>query len=271
MSFISTEWRSASLGAKLDECPHCHRIDRHDLVREVRWLALGPIGVLPIGVRYGMTCSRCEAYTRLPRRTVTDALRTGTLQLPERARPGIAASAVINPDSVDRVTRGGGLDGSTVYLVTWAVVLLIAVGIAVQPRPPAPVAGPTCLREKGAEAGKPLPASAAIFQMIESPCDLPHNFEVLQLTDAPFDVFATYPPDGDFGDGPQATCESAYQGVFGQPSAGQNVQLVVFGPDPVAWIKGDRKIQCTAWDLVHPWVTGSWRTHTVRPASGLLP
>lgn len=262
---MRTEWRSAVLGSKTDECGECHRVGPHQLVRQIRWLTIGPIGILPIGLRYGLECGSCDAVTPLPRATVRRGLKDRALPMPDRPRPAVAADPRLDSSNIDTVTPGGGMDGSTVYLVGWVAVVLLAVGLVLQPKAPEPVSGPVCLREVGADAGKPLPANPTVFQLTKTPCALAHNFEVLVETTAAFDGDATQPPNGDVGPAAQATCEAAYQHVFGKASKDGAVELIVLGPDPVAWLKGGRKVDCAAYDPAHPWIEGTYQEGDAKP------
>ena len=194
------------------------------------------------------------------------------MPLPDRPRPASVAGGGAGPD-LDRVTRRAGLDAATWQFAVWAVVVLIVVGLGVQKLPmtlnpnlkPPSIAGADCLSEVGATAGTPLPTAVADFQLTATPCSEPHNFEVLVETTVPFDDRATWPPEADFGAEVRATCEAAYQKVFGHPSQGAPVEVVIFGPDPVDWLKGDRAAQCTVYDPAHPWMKGSFKTGTALP------
>ena len=254
ISPIRLEWRSGTLGQKVDECAACGQVGRHRLERQVRWLVVGPIAVIPVGLRHGLECSVCWAWQPLPWRTVRRGLRSGSLALPGRPRPATAAlvRAGEPAPNFDAISRSRSVDGATVYFVVWALVVAVLVGLWAQPvgREDANANVPMCLAVVGVEPGSPLPTQP--FRVQPKLCIFPHNFEPLASPSAPFDASATLPPDGAFGAGIQATCEQAFRATFGEPGTG-GPQLLVIGPDPSAWAAGDRRVWCVALDPANPW------------------
>jgi hypothetical protein len=251
---IRIEWRSGTLGQKIDECGVCGQVGRHRLERQVRWLLIGPIPAIPLGLRHGLECSVCRAWQPLPWRTVRRGLRSGSLALPGRPRPVIAAlvgAGRPSPD-LDAVSRSRSVDGATAYFGVWVLVILILAGLWAQPvgREDANQNVPMCLAIVGAAPGSPLPTPP--FRVQPKLCIFPHNFEPLASPSAPFDASATLPPDGAFGSGVQATCDQAFRAQFGGPGA-DGPQLVIIGPDPSAWAAGDRQVWCAAADPANPW------------------
>ena len=253
---IRLEWRSGTLGQKLDECSACGQVGRHRIERQMRWLVIGPLGVVPLGLRHGMECTACWTWTPLPASVVRRGVRSGSLPLPGRARtaPGPAAAGEALPDpDYDAVTRSRSVDGATSYLFLWLIVVAILVGLRAQPVVPenATADVPLCLVAVGVAPGQPLPSPP--FRLTHTLCVFPHNFEPLATPAAPFGPTATMPPDGDFGPGVTAACKVAFREAFGEPNASSGPALVILAPDPRSWAAGERYAWCAAVDPAHPW------------------
>lgn len=251
---IRVEWRSGTLGQKIDECSTCGQVGRHRLERQVRWLVIGPVAAIPLGLRHGLECSVCWAWQPLSWRTMWRGLRAGSMPLPDRPRPVVTAlvrAGGSGPD-LDAVSRSRSVDGATAYVGVWLLVIALLAGLWAQPvaREDANQSVPMCLAVVGVEPGAPLPTPPLRVQ--PKLCIFPHNFEPLASPAAPFDATATLPPDGSFGAGVQATCDQAFRAAFGEPGAG-GPQLVIIGPDPSAWAAGDRLVWCAAADPANPW------------------
>ncbi|HEY4753973.1 MAG TPA: hypothetical protein VIH37_11855, partial [Candidatus Limnocylindrales bacterium] len=76
---VRIAWRSGTLGEKFDECPRCGEVGRHLLERQYRWLEVGPIGVVPLGLRHGLECANCRFWTPMSWRQIRRGARTGSL------------------------------------------------------------------------------------------------------------------------------------------------------------------------------------------------
>jgi hypothetical protein len=161
-----------------------------------------------------------------------------------------------------RVIAGSRIDGQMLLVGGWVLAVAIAVTFVRQVTLASPDA--SCLRELGAGAGTALPSSPTTLQLQAVSCELEHNYEVLAVTQAPFDLAASMPPDGNLGPEVHATCEQAYEKIFRRSSAGQAIHLVVFGPDPVGWIKLDREVKCAVFDSANPRQLGSYQLGTAR-------
>lgn len=254
---VRVVWRTGALGTKIDECRECGRVGQHRLERQYRWLEVGPVGVLPLGLRHGMQCAHCWAWTPLPRRLLRDGVRDRSLPLPGRPRPLIAAAAAVGrraPD-LDRVLPTGAMDNGTAYLVGWAVVVAILVGLSLQP---AGIEGahepsPTCLVVVGLKPGQPVPTPPV--SVSQTLCVLPHNFE--PLAQLPLDGFApsaTVPPYPIVLARVEAACDAAFRDAFGPPAPGGPVALVT-GANAHDWDRGDRFAWCVAADPERDWPT----------------
>lgn len=253
---VRVAWRSGTLGVKVDECPRCGQVGRHRLERQYRWLEVGPVGVVPLGLRHGLECASCWAWTPMRWVDLRRAVRTRRLPLPDRPRPAAAAAVsdgLPTPD-YDRVYPSASLEGGTVYLGLWVVVVAILVGLAVQPQGVEGEhgSGETCLVVVGLAEGRPLPTPP----MIVSPtlCIFPHNFEPLaQVPIAGFGPTATVPPYGVLEPAAMPACRSAFRDAFGQPPPGGPVPVLT-GVDPNDWSRGDRFAWCAAADPSRPWL-----------------
>lgn len=254
---VRISWRSGTLGVKVDECPDCGQVGRHRLERGVRWLEAGPIGVLPLGIRHGLECAACWAWTPMGWRDVRRGLRSGTLPLPERPRPVARATVAAGREAdFDRVLRSRGLDGATAYTGIWALVVVILAGLAIQPRGVEGVydAGGSCLVVMGVAKGDPLPTPP--LTVTPTLCALPHNFEpVGRVPLESFAPAATVPPLEAVLPVAQPVCEAAFRAAFGSP-APDAVELLIIGPDDRDWARGDRFARCAAGDPAKPWLEG---------------
>lgn len=252
---IRVAWRSGTLGVKVDECPACGRVGPHRVERQYRWLELGPLGIVPLGLRHGLECASCWHWTPLPWRAVRRGVRARALPLPGRPRPGSAATCAEGrqtPD-LDRVVPVGSLDGGTAYLAVWAVAVAILVGLALQPagNETAHESSSTCLVVVGLAPGQPVPTPPVTVS--ETLCILPHNFEPLaQVPVQGFGPAATVPPYAAVAAQAAGPCASAFAAAFGSPAPGGPVPLVT-GADARDWGRGDRFTWCAAADPSDPW------------------
>jgi hypothetical protein len=255
---VRVAWRSGTLGVKVDECPRCGQVGRHRLERQVRWLEVGPVGVLPLGLRHGLECASCWSWTPMRAADVRSGTRTGRLPLPDRPRPVTAAAVAAGgaaPD-FDRVLPSRGLDGATAYMGVWLLVVAILVGLALQPKgiEGAHDSGGSCLVVVGLAPGQPLPTQPLIVS--DTLCALPHNFEpvgTVPLTG--YAPSATPPPYAAAAEAAAAGCQAAFKAAFGSPPPG-GPELVVIGPDPRDWARGDRHVTCAAGDPANAWLPG---------------
>jgi hypothetical protein len=252
-------WRGGTMAVKLDECPRCGQVDRHRIERQVRWLSIGPIGILPTGVRHGIECFTCRAWEPLPWSLAWRGIRTGRLPLPDRHRSAAAATTLLagQPIDIDHVTRSRSMDGATVTVGVWAIIVAILVGLALQPpaKDTTDEHVPICLKVNGLAPGAPLPSLTTGTVVIQTLCVFPHNFEPLATPAAPFGPGATLPPGGTFGPEVRAACEAAFVRVFGKPSSGSGLWLGELGPGQGEWAKGNRTVWCVVADQAEPWST----------------
>ena len=256
---IRVAWRDGTLGVKLDECPSCGRVGRHKIERQYRWLEIGPIGIVPLGIRHGLECGECWAWSPLGFRQARAGVRSGRMPLPGRPRPHAASAAAAGarmPD-FDRVVASRSVDGGTMYLGVWVVALLIAFGLLVQPGGGTEAdhaASSTCLVVVGISEGQPVPTPPVLVS--ETLCVLPHNFE--PLAKVPLTSFApdaTVPPYPVVEAQARAACDAAFKAGFGTPVAG-GPKAQVMGADPRDWARGERFTWCAASDPAQPWPTG---------------
>lgn len=256
---VRVVWRSGTLGVKIDECPRCGTVGRHRLERQLRWVTVGPVGVLPLGARHGLECATCWAWTPMRRADLRRGTRTGRLALPERPRPASAAAVTAGepaPD-LDRVISTGALDGATAYLGAWLIVVAILLGLAVQQRgvETATADVPRCLVVVGLRPGQPVPTPPVI--VTPTLCVFPHNFEPLATPALAYGPSATVPPYATVVTDVAAACGTAFKDAFGTPAAGTGPTPVVIGPDPRDWARGERFAWCAAADPANPWRASS--------------
>jgi hypothetical protein len=69
------------LGSKTEECPACHSINSHLLIRRVTWGTLYRLPLIPFYVDHGLRCGTCFHIILLSFRQTWRALRSGTLHL----------------------------------------------------------------------------------------------------------------------------------------------------------------------------------------------
>jgi hypothetical protein len=257
---IRLAWRGGTMAVKLDECPHCGVVDRHRIERQVRWLCIGPIGILPTGVRHGLECFTCRHWEPLAWSAAWPGIRTGRLALPDRPRSAAATTAVLagQPVDLDRVNRNRSMDGATVTVGVWAIVVAILVGLALQPPAKESVADehiPWCLKVDGVPLGSPIPSLTTSTPVVRTLCVFPHNWEPIATPAAPFGPGATLPLGPGFGPEVQAVCEAAYRQAFGRAPGGSPPTLVQVGPGPSSWAAGDRTVWCSVADPAQAWST----------------
>jgi hypothetical protein len=256
---VRIAWRSATTGVKLDECLACGRVTAHRLVRQYRWFEVGPIGLVPIGVRHGLECGDCWVFTPVPWRTFRAGLKAHEMPLPDRPRPTIerAKAAHQRTPDVDRVVPSGGLDGGTFYLGAWAAAAAVAIGLLLQP---VGLEGQynhstTCLVAVGVSQGQPVPSAPVLVS--ETLCVFPHNFEPVSKVPLPsFGPGSTPPPYSVVVQQAAPVCAAAFEAAFGSPGPDGPV-AVITGPDPRDWERGDHSTWCAAADPKNPWRTSS--------------
>ncbi|MFN8629066.1 MAG: hypothetical protein U0838_01715 [Chloroflexota bacterium] len=256
---VRVTWRSAITGVKLDECAACGRVTAHRLVRQYRWLEVGPVAVLPLGLRHGLECGDCWTFTPVAWRTFRAGLKAKTMPLPDRARPHVdqaRAAGQPTPD-LDRVVPSGGVDGGTFYLGAWAVVIAVAIGLLIQPtgKEGEYSHSPSCLVAVGVSQGQPVPTPP--LTVSETLCVLPHNFEPLvKVPLSSFGPSASMPPYPLVVEQAAPACAAAFRAAFGSPGPDGPV-AVITGPDSRDWARGERFTWCAAADPNNPWRTSS--------------
>jgi len=259
---IRIAWRSGTIGVKVDECQSCGRIGRHKIERQYRWLEVGPLGILPLGIRHGLECGECWAWSPLGFRQARAGVRSGRMPLPDRPRPHAARTSVWDArrHDLDRVVPSRSLDGGTVYLGVWVLALVIAFGLLVQPGGGTEAdyaSTSTCLVVVGLADGQPVPTPPVLVS--QTLCVLPHNFEpIAKIPLASFGPTATMPPYPLVAEQAGPACAAAVEDAFGSPAPGAP-QSVVTGPDPRDWARGERYTWCAAIDPANPWRTSSLR------------
>jgi hypothetical protein len=253
-------WRGGTMAVKLDECPRCGQVDRHRIERQVRWLSIGPVGILPIGIRHGIECFTCRELQPLPWSVVWRGIRSGRLPLPGRTRT--AAATTVGGDGrpldLDRLTRSRSLDGATVTVGVWAIVVAILVGLALQPPAKETVSDehvPWCLKVDGVPLGSPIPTLTTSTVVVQTLCVFPHTYEPIATPEAPFAAGATIPPGPGFGPEVKAACEAAFTRAFGKPAGSTPLWLGQVGPGPKAWAAGTRTVWCVVADPATVWST----------------
>jgi hypothetical protein len=256
---IRVAWRSGTLAVKVDECRSCGRVGRHKVERQYRWLEVGPVGILPLGMRHGLECGECWAWSPIGFRAARRGVRAGRLPLPDRPRPRSAAAAAAGartPD-FDRVVPSRSLDGGTAYLGVWALLVVIVLGLAAQPGGGTEAdhaSSSTCLVVVGISEGQPVPTPPVLVS--ETLCVLPHNFEPLaRVPLTSFAPSATVPPYPVVEVQARAACDAAFKTAFGTPAAGGPAAILT-GADPRDWARGERFTWCAAADPAHPWPNG---------------
>ena len=257
---IRLAWRGGTMAVKLDECPNCGVVDRHRIERQVRWLCVGPIPVLPTGVRHGLECFTCRHWEPMSWSTAWRALRTQRLPLPGRKRSGAATTVLLagRPMDMDQVKRNRSMDGATVSVGVWTIVVAILVGLAIQPQVTDMTSNehvPWCLKVDGIALGSPIPSLTTSTSVVQTLCVFPHNFEPIATAAAPFGPGATIPPGPGFGAEVAAACEVAYRAAFGRPASGASPPLVEVGPGPSPWASGVRSVSCAVVDPAQAWST----------------
>ena len=256
---IRVAWRSGTVAVKVDECQSCGHVGRHKVERQYRWLEVGPVGIVPLGMRHGLECGECWAWSPIGFREARQGVKTGRLPLPDRPRPRSAAAAAagLRTPDFDRAVASRSLDGGTVYLGVWALVLVIALGLAVQPGGGSEAdhaSTATCLVAVGASNGGPVPTPPLLVS--ETLCVLPHNFEPLaKVPLTSFGPSATVPPYAVVEAQARSACDAAHKAVFGAQVDG-GPTAVVIGADPRDWARGERFAWCAAADPAHPWPSG---------------
>jgi hypothetical protein len=254
---VRVTWRSGTLGEKFDECPRCGEVGRHLLERQYRWLEVGPIGVVPLGLRHGLECANCWFWTPMGWRTIRRGVRGGSLPLPDRPRPNTAAAVGAGgptPD-FDRVIPTRSLDGGTVYLGLWVIVLTILGGLYLQPKgiEGAHDSGGTCLVVVGLAQGQPLPTPP--LSVSDTLCVLAHNFEpVAKVPVTGFAPSATPPPYAAVVAITRSECDTAFKAAFGSPGQGGPVAFIT-GVNLDDWNRGDRFAWCVAKDPKQAWLS----------------
>lgn len=135
------------LGAKQDLCATCNVAGPHVILRRVRWAEIFWIPVVPLWINHRLVCANCGAETKLGFRQVRQALSSGKLPLPHRAKFDEYAEALYNDnqrrpaeaefDTVEKIPKRSGWN---LYLLAYPVLLVALVGaLAFWPRTtPAP-------------------------------------------------------------------------------------------------------------------------------------
>jgi hypothetical protein len=122
------------LGAKQDLCATCNVAGPHVILRRIRWVEIFFFPVMPIWVSHRLVCSNCGAETKLGFGQVRQALSSGKLPLPHRAKFDEYADALWNdnqrrPKEVefDPVERNPKRSGWNVYLKLWPVLVVVLI------------------------------------------------------------------------------------------------------------------------------------------------
>jgi len=122
------------LGAKQDLCATCNVAGPHVILRRVRWAEIFFVPVLPVWISHRLVCTNCGAETKLGFRQVSQALGSGKLPLPHRAKFDEYADALWNDNQrrpseaeFDPVERNPKRSGWNVYLKLWPVLVVVLI------------------------------------------------------------------------------------------------------------------------------------------------
>jgi hypothetical protein len=153
------------LGAKQDLCATCDVAGPHVILRRVRWVEIFFIPVLPLWINHRLVCANCGAETKLGFFQVRQALSSGKLPLPHRARFDEYADALWNdnqrrPSEVefDTVEKSPKRSGWSLYLMAYPVLLVALIAAAAfwpreKPQPLPTTAHQCWLASDGSVAG----------------------------------------------------------------------------------------------------------------------
>ena len=143
------------LGAKQDLCATCNVAGPHVIVRRVRWVEIFFMPVAPIWINHRLVCTNCGAETKLGFGQVRQALGSGKLPLPHRAKFKEYADALWQDNQrrpseaeFDPVEKNPGRSAWNTYLKLWPVLVVVLVAaIAFWPKPTAAPAPPRTAHE----------------------------------------------------------------------------------------------------------------------------
>ena len=153
------------LGAKQDLCATCNVAGPHLILRRVRWVEIFFVPVLPLWINHRLVCTNCGAETKLGLGQVRQALGSGKLPLPHRAKFDEYADALWNDNQrrpseaeFDPVERNPKRSAWNVYLKLWPVLVVVLIAaIAFWPRsveaPPPRTAHDCWIASDGSLAG----------------------------------------------------------------------------------------------------------------------
>ena len=136
------------LGTKQDLCATCNVAGPHVILRRVRWVEIFFVPVAPIWMSHRLVCTNCGAETKLGFGQVRQALSSGKLPLPHRAKFDEYADALWNDNQrrpseaeFDAVEKSPKRSGWNLYLKLWPVLVVVLVAaIAFWPKStPAPL------------------------------------------------------------------------------------------------------------------------------------
>lgn len=130
------------LGAKQDLCATCNVAGPHVIVRRVRWVEIFFIPVMPLWINHRLVCTNCGAETKLGFRQVRQALSSGKLPLPHRAKFAEYADALWQDNQrrpaeaeFDPVEKNPKRSGWNTYLKLWpGLVVVLVAAVAFWPR-----------------------------------------------------------------------------------------------------------------------------------------
>jgi hypothetical protein len=154
--------------------------------------------------------------------------------------------------------RSRSLDGATVSVAIWVMVVAVLVGLAVQPVVKDMTSDehiPWCLKVDGVALGSPYPTLTTSTAVVQTLCVFPHAYEPIASPDAAYAPGATLPPGPGFGAQVDAACQAAFTRVFGRAPDGSSPWLGEVGPGPSAWAGGTRRVWCVVADPSQAWTT----------------
>jgi hypothetical protein len=128
------------LGTKLEECLQCGVIGQHLLIRRSEWFTIFFIPILPLGIRYGLTCVACKKWTKIPRGQMTRGIREGRLPLDtprpkfDATEPDYMGNKPTAAQFLDPIVRNDKTTLSYLYMRIWpalAGVAVVAIAVSV--------------------------------------------------------------------------------------------------------------------------------------------